>query len=150
MKFSKLSQLFLVSSIGLIAAAFLTACQIVTIDYVFVAASAGNTAGSAGQIYTYAADGHSGALRSGAATVSSGGTAPVAMAVTSDYANLYVANQGNMSVVHFTIAGNGVLTQKDSVTLTAAPVSLAVNSAGTYLYVVSGTTPFGTRSRLAC
>ncbi len=144
MMFSRLSQLFLVSSIGLIVATFLTACQIVTIDYVVVAASAGNTAGSAGQIYTYAADGHSGALRTGAPTVSSGGTAPVAMAVTSDYANLYVANQGNMSVVHFTIAGNGVLTQKDSVTLTAAPVSLAVNSAGTYLYVVSGTTPFGT------
>ena len=139
MKFSKLSQLFLVSSIGLIAATFLTACQIVTIDYVFVAASAGNTAGSAGQIYTYAADGHSGALRSGAPTVSSGGTAPVAMAVTSDYANLYVANQGNMTVVHFTIAGNGVLTQKDSVTLSTTPVSLAVNSAGTFLYVVSGT-----------
>jgi len=139
MKFSKLSQLFLVSSIGLIVATLLTACQIVTIDYLFVAASAGNTSGSAGQIYTYAVDSESGALRSGAATVSSGGTFPVAMTVTSDYANLYVANQGNNSVVHFTINGNGVLAQKDSVTLTTTPVSLAVNSAGTYLYVVSGT-----------
>ena len=140
MKFSKLSQLFLVSSIGLIVAALLTACQLVTIDYVFVAASAGTSAGSAGQIYTYAVDAESGALRTGAPTVSSGGTGPVAMAVTSDYANLYVANQGNNSVVHFTIADNGVLTQKDSITLAATPVSLAVNSAGTYLYVVSGTT----------
>ena len=61
------------------------------------------------------------------------------MAVTPDYCNLYVANQGNNSVVHFTIADSGVLTQKDSVTLSTAPVSLAVNSAGTYLYVVSGT-----------
>ena len=60
-----------------------------------------------------------------ARTVSSGGTAPVAMA---DHlrttANLYVANQGNNSVVHFTIAGNGVLTQKDSITLAAAPISI--------------------------
>ena len=95
MKFSKLSQLFLVSSIGLIVAAFLTACQLVTLDYVFVAASAGTSAGSAGQIYTYAVDSESGALRTGAPTISSGGTGPVAMAVTSDYANLYVANQGN-------------------------------------------------------
>ena len=139
MKFNKLSQLFLVSSIGLILATLLTACQLVTIDYLFVACSAGNSAGSAGQIYTFAVDAESGALRTGAPTVSSGGTAPVAMAATSDYSNLYVANQGNNSVVHFTIADNGVLTQKDSVTLAAAPVSLAVNSAGTYLYVVSGT-----------
>ena len=50
MKFSKMSQLFLVSAIGLIVATLLTACQLVTIDYVFVAASAGNSPGSAGQI----------------------------------------------------------------------------------------------------
>src|SRR5208283_795833 len=141
MKFSKMSQLFLVSSIGLIVATLLTACQLVTIDYVFVAASASNSAGSDGQIYTYAVDSESGALRMGAPTISSGGTAPVAMAVTPDYANLYVANQGNNSVVHFTIAGKGVLSQKDSITLAAAPISLAVNSANTYLYVISGPTP---------
>ena len=63
MKFSKLSQLVLVSAIGLILATFLTACNLVTIDYVFVAASAGSSSGSAGQIYTYAVDAQSGALR---------------------------------------------------------------------------------------
>ena len=63
------------------------------------------------------------------------------MAITSDYANLYVANQGNNPVVHFTIADNGVLTQKDSVTLATTPVSMAVNSASTYLYVVSREPP---------
>jgi 6-phosphogluconolactonase (cycloisomerase 2 family) len=139
MKFSKLSQLFLVSTIGLILATYLTACNIITIDYVFVAASASNTAGSDGQIYTYAADSESGALRKGPATVSSGGSAPVAMAVSSDFYNLYVANQGNNSVVHFSIASNGVLTKKDSITTSTAPVSLAVNKAGTYLYVTTGT-----------
>src|ERR1700691_5133281 len=111
MKFNKLSPLFLVSSIGLILAPLLTACQLVTIDFVFVTSSAGNTAGSAGQIYSYAVDAQSGALRTGAPVVSSGGTGPVAMAVTSDYYNLYVANQGNKSVVHFSIADTGVLTQ---------------------------------------
>jgi len=139
MKFSKLSQLFLVSSIGLLVATLLTACQIVTIDYLFVASSSGSGTGSAGQIQTYAVDSQSGAIRSAAASVSSGGTLPVAMAVTSDYANLYVANQGNNSVVHFAIASNGMLTPKDTITL-SAPVSLAVNAANTYLYVVSGAT----------
>ncbi len=139
MKFSKLSQLFLVSSIGLLVATLLTACQIVTIDYVFLASSAGSGANSAGQINIFAADSESGALRLGAPTVPSGGTAPVALAVTSDYANLYVANQRSNNVVHFTIATNGVLTVKETITLATAPVSLAVNSANTALYVVSGT-----------
>jgi 6-phosphogluconolactonase (cycloisomerase 2 family) len=140
MKFSKLSQLFLVSAIGLILATYLTACNIVTIDYVFVAASASNTAGSDGQIYTYAADSETGALRKGPPVVSSGGTSPVSIVVSADYYNLYVANQGNNSVVHFSIASNGVLTKKDAITTSTTPVALAVNAAGTYLYVVSGTT----------
>ena len=140
MKFSKLSQLFLVSTIGLGLAIYLTACNIVTIDYVFVAASASSTAGSDGQIYTYAADAETGALRTGPPVVSSGGSGPVAMAVTSDYGNLYVANQGNNSVVHFAVASNGVLTKKDSITTAAVPMSLAVNQAGTYLYVTTGST----------
>lgn len=140
MKLSKLSQLFLVSAIGLTLATFLTACQLVTIDFVFVAASAGNTTSSAGQIYTYAVDSQSGALRTGDPTVPSGGTNPVAMAVGSNYYDLYVAHAGNNSVVHFSIASSGVLTQKESITLAATPVALAVSPANNYLYVVSGTT----------
>jgi 6-phosphogluconolactonase (cycloisomerase 2 family) len=131
MKFSKLSQLFLVSTIGLLVATLLTACQIVTIDYIFVASSTG--------IETYAVDSESGALRNGAPNVTAGVNSPVAMATTSDYANLYLANAGNDTVVHYSIASNGVLTQKDSVTTSGTPVSIAVNAAGTYLYVVSGT-----------
>jgi 6-phosphogluconolactonase (cycloisomerase 2 family) len=139
MKFSKLSQLFLVSAIGLILATFLTACDLVTIDYVFVACSAGAAPGSDGQIYAYAVDAQSGALRTSSSPVDSGGSGPIALATTSDYFNLYVANQGNNSVVHFSLSDHGILTKKDSITLASAPTSIAVNSAGTYLYVVSGT-----------
>jgi 6-phosphogluconolactonase len=140
MKLSKLSQLFLVSTLGLLVASLLTSCDIVTIDYVFIANSAGSGSGSAGQIQTFDADLSTGALRSGAATVPSGGVSPVSMAITSDYANLYVANAGNSSIVHFTISGSGVLTQKDTVTAINTPVAIAVNTANTYLYVISGTT----------
>jgi 6-phosphogluconolactonase (cycloisomerase 2 family) len=139
MKFSKLSQLFLVSAIGLILATFFTACDLVTIDYVFVACSAGSSPGSDGQIYAYAVDAQSGALRTSSSPVDSGGSAPIALATTPDYFNLYVANQGNNSVVHFSLSDHGILTKKDSITLASAPTSIAVNSAGTYLYVVSGT-----------
>ncbi len=140
MKFNKLSQLFLVSTIGLLVATLLTACQLVTIDYVFLASSAATSKGSDGQIDTYAADSQSGALRKGAPTVSSGGVDPVAMAVSPGYSNLYVGHAGDHTVVHFNVASNGVLTAKDTVTLSEPPVSLAVNATGTALYVVSGTT----------
>ncbi len=95
----------------------------------------------AGQIQTYDIDSRTGALRVGQPTVSSGGNQPVAMAVDSVYQNLYVINQGNSSVVHFAVAGNGVLTQKDSITASSLPTALAVNTAGTYLYVLSGPNP---------
>ena len=149
MKFSKssgsgrhrvasLSQLVLVSAIGLVVAALLSACQLVTIDFVYLAAQ-GNSGGN-GAIEIFAADSQSGARRTGVAGSDSGGPSPVAMAVSSNYENLYVANQGNNSVVHFAINTNGTLSKKDSVTLPDAPVSVAVNAAGTYLFVASGTT----------
>lgn len=140
MKFSKSSQLLLVSAIGLMVATLLTACQLVTIDYVFLASSAPTADSPNGQIDVFAVDSQSGALRKGAPTVSSAGINPVAMAVTADYNNLYVANAGSNTVVHFTVASNGTLTVKDSLTLSDAPVSVAVNTAGTALYVVYGTT----------
>lgn len=134
-----LSQLFLVSSLGLGVAVFLAACQLVTIDYVFLAISASGSC-SGGQIETFAADSQSGALRKGAEPVCDGGSNPVAMAISSGYTNLYVANSGDNTVVHYAVATNGVLTSKDKVTLSGPPVSLTVNSAGSALFVVSGTT----------
>jgi 6-phosphogluconolactonase len=140
MKFSKTSQLALVSAIGLAAASLLAGCQLVTIDYVFVACSAGASAGSAGQIEVYAADSESGALRQVDKPVSSGGSNPVAMATSSDFYSLYVANQGNSTVVHFGVADTGVISPLDTLNTAQPPVSLAVNQADTYLYVVTGTT----------
>ena len=140
MKFSKTSQLFLVSALGLVVATALTACQIVTIDYVFVASQGTPGADSNGQIETFAADSESGALRDVNKQISSGGVNPVSMAVTADYANLYVANAGDDTVVHFTIATDGTLTAKDTLTVGGSPAAVAVNATGTYLYVITGTT----------
>lgn len=145
MKFSKVSQYVLVSTLGLLAASLLSGCLIVTVDYVFVASASGTTAGSSGEIQTYAVDSESGAMRPVDKAVSSGGVGPVALATTGDYANLYVANQGNDTVVHFLVNNDGSLTEKDSVTLSFTPTALAVNTAGTneagtYLYVVGGAT----------
>lgn len=143
MKFSKVSQLVLVSILGLLGASIVSGCAIVTVDYLFVACSSGATPGTAGEIQSYAVDSESGAIRSTGKPAASGGNGPVALAVTGDYANLYVANQGNNSVVHFLVNYNGSLTQKDAVTVPFTPVALAVNkaganAAGTDLYVVGG------------
>lgn len=136
-RWGSLSQLLLVCAIALAVASLLTACQLVTIDYVFLASSSPS---AGGQIQVFAVDSQSGALRTGPAAVGSGGSSPVALATTADYANLYAANSDNNTVVHFSIASNGVLTQKEKITLAGPPVSIAVNQAGTYLYVVSGDT----------
>ncbi len=130
MKFSKLSQLFLVSSIGLLVATLLTACQLVTVDYVFVSNAAGSGTSADGQIETYAVDGESGALRKGAPAGFLRGRESRGHGSTPDYTNLYVANGGDDTVVHFAVASNGVLTSKDTITLSAPPISLAVNAAG--------------------
>jgi 6-phosphogluconolactonase (cycloisomerase 2 family) len=118
-------------------ATLLTACQLVTIDYVYLA-STSITGG--GQIQVFNVDSQSGALRNGVAATSSGGNTPVALATSADYANLYVANSDNNTVVHFAIAADGSLSQKDKIALAGPPVSIAVNQADTYLYVVSGST----------
>jgi len=141
MKLSKLSRTILVSSAGLVLATLLTSCEIVTIDYLFVANSAGTGSGTTGQIQTYDVDSFSGAIRNGASPVSSGGNNPVAIAITADYDNLYVVNQASNNVVHFSIADSGALAQKDVVTTSPSPTFIAVNTAGTYLYVVSGPNP---------
>lgn len=145
MKFSNLRQLMLVSAIGLVVAVLFSGCQLVTIDYLFVATSASTISGSTstcpnGEIESYAVDSESGAIRSAAPQVCSGGTTPTALAVSPGYQNLYVANQVDMNIVHFAVASNGVLANKDNVTLPTTPVAMAVSPDGNTLYVVSGTT----------
>ncbi|HUY93993.1 MAG TPA: beta-propeller fold lactonase family protein [Terracidiphilus sp.] len=141
MKLSKTSQLVLVSTIGLLVAGLISACQLVTVDYVFLAGAGGATGCNAGGIQTFAVDSETGALRSGfAPCVASGGNSPVAMAVSPDFANLYVANSDNDTVVHFSLASNGALTKKETITLPEPPTALAVNQASSFLYVAYGST----------
>ena len=141
MKFSKVSQLVLVSALGLAAAFALSGCLLVSIDYIFVAGSSGTATGSAGQIQTFAADANTGALRPIGKAIASGGSSPISLATTADFANLYAANQGNNSLSHFAIADDGTLTQKDTVTVPFKPNAIAVNAAGSLLFVVGGSNP---------
>ncbi len=136
MKFNKVGQVSLVSAIALILASTFTACNPVTIDYVFAAGNKENP----GEIQTFLVDRVSGALSVQGSTISSGGVDPVSMAVSTDFANLYVANQGDSSIVQFSISGDGALTSANTLTLSSegnTPVAITVNAAGTLLYVAN-------------
>lgn len=145
MKFKNLRQLAVVSGIGLGVATLFSGCQLVTIDYLYVATSASTISNSSttcpgGEIETYAVDSQSGAIRNGAPAVCSGGTTPTVLAISPGYQNLYVANQVDKNIVHFTVATNGVLSKKDTATLTDPVTAMTVSPDGNSLYVLSGTT----------
>lgn len=144
MKFKNLRQLAVVSGIGLGVATLFSGCQLVTIDYLYVATSASTISNSSttcpgGEIETYAVDSQSGAIRNGAPAVCSGGTTPTVLAISPGYQNLYVANQVDKNIVHFSIGTNGVLSKKDTATLTDPVTAMTVSPDGNSLYVLSGT-----------
>lgn len=136
MKSNRLGHVFLVSAIALILASTFTACNPVTIDYLYVAGNKENP----GQIQTFVADRVSGALSVSGSTVSSGGVTPVALATATDYQHLWALNQGDSSIVTFTIGGNGALSSTKTYTMSAegnTPVAMTLNAQGTLLYVVN-------------
>src|SRR5580698_68631 len=104
-----------------------------TIDYVFVTASKANP----GQISVYRVDSESGALTQiPDSPYPSGGRNPVSAVTSPNGNNLYVANRDDNSIVQFAIGTDGKLyPQQTCNTPGAAPVSLAINSAGTLIYV---------------
>ena len=110
-----------------------------TIDYVFVTASKANP----GQISVYRVDSESGALTQiPDSPYPSGGRNPVSAVTSPNGNNLYVANRDDNSIVQFAIGTDGKLyPQQTCNTPGAAPVSLAINSAGTLLYVADFYSP---------
>jgi len=143
MKFSKKSQLGLVAIVGLTVATWLTGCEIVTADYLFVASNTTSSSSTDGKIETYAIDANSGALRTASSIVDSGAAEPSSLAVSPDYKYLFAGHTGSGStgaVSSFTISTNGVLSKIGTVSITEPVKSVVVNAAGTYLYILSGST----------
>ena len=135
MKFTKFGQAALVSTAALVMAASFTACSPITIDYLFVAGTKTNP----GTIETFLVDRVSGALEVVNDTFTAGNN-PVSEAVSTDYKNLYVANEGDSTIMQVAIGATGGLTTAATTTESAegnSPVSIAMNSQGTLLYVVN-------------
>lgn len=105
-----------------------------TIDFLYVTASKQNP----GQISVYSVDSESGALiQLRDSPYSSGGRNPVADVASPNGKNLYVINHDDNTVVEFAVGTDGKLyPQQTCNTPGSYPVQMAVNSAGTYLYVI--------------
>ena len=136
MKFNKSSQLLLVSAASLLVAGLVTACGTLTVDFVYVASSKAAGANNYGEINVFEVNQESGFMRQiPTSPFPSGGRNPVAEAVSTDHANLYVVNQDDNTIVQFTIGNDGKLYPQVT-TNTPGVFPLAVTVAGSYLYVL--------------
>jgi 6-phosphogluconolactonase len=135
MKLSKFGRIALASVVTLGLGFGVTACGPPnTIDFLYVTSSKDNP----GQINAYKVDSQAGALLPIAnSPYSSGGENPVADVASANGKNLYVVNHDSNTVVVFAISTDGSLSQQQSCTVPGTfPTQLAINKAGTYLYVV--------------
>jgi 6-phosphogluconolactonase (cycloisomerase 2 family) len=137
MKFSKFGRASLAAVLSLGVAAGFTACGPNglnnTVDYIFVTSSKNNP----GQINAYDLDYQSGALTQiTGSPFSSGGADPVGLVTSPNFKNLYVVNRDDGTVIEFTIGSNGALSQTNKYTTPgSAPNAVAINTAGTLLFV---------------
>lgn len=146
MKFNKSSQLLLVSAASLLVAGLMTACGTLTTDFVYVASSKAAGTNNYGEIDVFEINSVSGAMRQiPSSPFPSGGRNPVAEAVSSDYANLYVVNQDDNTIVQFMIGSDGKLYPQNTVN-TPGIYPLAVAVSGTNLFVVDTYQPLSTCS----
>lgn len=138
MKFKRIGQgvVAVAASVGL--GLVMTSCSPSdTIDYLFVTTNSSNSAGN-GQVTAYHVDSISGAISQVAGTpVSSQGANPVAEIPSPNGQYLYVANHGSNNVAEFVIGTDGQLSTAHTYTTPGSdPVSLSMNAAGTFLFVL--------------
>jgi 6-phosphogluconolactonase len=134
MKFSKTGHALLAAAVSLGVGLGITSCgQSNTIDYLFVTSSKN----SPGQVSVYRVDQESGALTQiQDSPYSSGGRNPVAEVTSPNGADLYVVNQLDSTIVEFAIGTDGKLYPQHTYrTPEDFPQAIAINAAGTFLYV---------------
>ena len=131
MKLKKSGQLFLVSAVSLAAAAMLSACGTLTVDFVYVTSSKAAGANNYGEVDVLEVNSESGRLRPiPTSPFPSGGRNPVAEAVGSNDANLYVVDHDDNSVVQFAIGSDGKLYPQNTINTPGVfPLGVAVDGA---------------------
>jgi len=124
----------------------MTACSTATLDFVYVSSSLAAGPNSYGEIDVFEINAVSGFMRPiPASPFPSGGRDPVAEAVSSDNATLYVVNQLDNNIVQFLIGSDGKIYPQNTVNTPGIyPLAVAVN--GSNLFVVDTFQPLATCS----
>jgi 6-phosphogluconolactonase len=140
MKLSNIGRRLVAAASTALAALAITSCGASnTVDVVFVTSNKQ----SPGQINVYYLDSESGALRPLVdSPYPSGGVNPVYEVTSPNGLSLYVANHDDNTIVQFAIGTDGKLYPLNTYnTPGTEPVALAMNSAGTWLYVLDYYSP---------
>jgi 6-phosphogluconolactonase len=135
MKFRNFGRIALASAVSLGLGLGMTACGPGnTFDFLYVINSKANP----GQINVFSVDSQSGALiQPRFSPYSSGGRNPVAVVATANGESLFVANHDDNTVTSFGIGTDGKLYPAATCNTPGSfPMFLAVNPAGTFLFVV--------------
>jgi 6-phosphogluconolactonase (cycloisomerase 2 family) len=134
MKFSPVRRLLAAASTAAMALLLVSCGASNTIDFLYVTGNLNNP----GQINVYEVNSQSGALYQIAdSPYPSGGRNPVYEVASSNGLNLYVANHDDNTIVQFLIGTDGKLYPVQTVnTPGTEPVAMAINAAGTFLYVL--------------
>jgi len=137
MKFSKFGQATSAAVLSLGVAATFTACGPAnintTVDYVYVANSKNNP----GQVNVYDLHGNSGQLTQiPDSPYPTGGRNPVGLVTSPDFKYLYVINHDDNTIVEFGIGTDAKLYPQHTYNTPGTfPNAIAINSAGTFLFV---------------
>src|SRR5208282_5637546 len=136
MKLNRSSHLMLVAAASLLAASFITACETLTVDFVFVLSSKAAGANQYGEIDVFEINSESGRMRQiPTSPFPSAGRNPVAEAVSADYQNLFVVNQDDNTIVQFLIGSDGKVYPFDTVN-TPGIFPMAIAAGKSNLFVV--------------
>jgi 6-phosphogluconolactonase (cycloisomerase 2 family) len=135
MKFSRPSQLLLIAAASLAAASLITACETLTVDFVFVASALAAGSNNYGEIDVFEIDSESGRMRQiPTSPFPSEGRDPVAEAVSADYQNLFVVNQDDNTIVQFIVGSDGKLYPYNTVNTPGIyPLAIAANKSNVFV-----------------
>jgi len=146
MKLNKPIQLLAISAASIAAAAFLSACATLTVDFVYVTCAKAAGPNNYGEVNVYEINSQSGRMRQiPTSPFFSGGRNPVAEAVSPDQGSLYVVNRDDNTIVQFQIGTDGKLYPQNTVNTPGIfPVSVAASKG--FLFVADTYAPLPTCS----
>jgi 6-phosphogluconolactonase (cycloisomerase 2 family) len=127
--------LVLVAAASLLVASLITACETLTVDFVYVASAKAAGTNNYGEIDVFEINSESGKMRQiPTSPFPSGGRDPVAEAISADNENLFVANQDDNTIVQFAIGIDGKLYPNYTVNTPGIyPLAIAANKSNVFV-----------------